>query len=178
MRSARDRHFVLTGAPGAGKTTLVQVLRRRGLPCVDEVARRVIQVQALIRGGDLRLSDPGLIVELMLQQDVANFLAADPDKPTLFDRGIVDAVGMSELPHHRAAVQRFRYAPVVFAAPAWEAIYRPDTERTQTFAEAIESHDRVTGAYAAADYEVVPLPLADPEARADFILARMGVAPP
>lgn len=175
MRRAHDRHFVLTGAPGAGKTTLITALRRRGLNCVDEVARRVIQVQAQIRGVDLRLSDPGLVVELMLQGDMANYLAADPQAPTLFDRGVVDAVGIPRLPHHAAAVARFRYAPVVFAAPPWEAIYRPDAERTQTFAEAIESHDRVTAAYRAADYEIVPLPLADLEARADFVLARMGL---
>lgn len=176
MRIVRDRHFVLTGAPGAGKTTLIGALRQRGLACVGEVARRVIQVQALIRGADLRQSDPGLIVELMLQQDVANFLDADPAVPTLFDRGIVDAVGGSLLAHHRAAVAQFRYAPVVFAAPAWEAIYEPDAERIQTFAEAVESHDRVTAAYAAAGYEIVALPLADVAARADFVLERMDAA--
>lgn len=175
MRPARDRHFVLTGAPGAGKTTLIQALRRRGLNCVDEVARRVIQIQGLIRGADLRITDPDLVLELMLQQDVANFLAADPETPTLFDRGIIDAVGLSDQPHHRAAIERFRYAPVVFAAPPWEAIYHPDEERTQTFAEAIESHDRVTGAYAAAGYEIIPLPLASVEIRGEFVLARMGL---
>lgn len=176
MRIVRDRHFVLTGAPGAGKTTLIRALRQRGLDCMDEVARRVIQVQALIRGADLRLSDPGLIVELMLQQDVANFLDADPAVPMLFDRGIVDAVGGSPLAHHRAALERFRYAPLVFAAPPWEAIYEPDGERIQTFSEAVESHDRVTAAYADAGYEIVSLPLAGVAARADFVLEKMRAA--
>lgn len=180
MRPARDCHFVLTGAPGAGKTTLIRALRQRGLACVDEVARRVIQVQRELRGHDLREVDPALWVELVLQQDIANFLAADPEVPTVFDRGIVDAVGVADAStpataHHRAAITRFRYAPMVFVAPPWEAIYHTDTERNQTLAEAIESHDRVCAAYAAAGYELIPLPLAAPETRADFVLRRIGL---
>lgn len=181
MRPARDRHFVLTGAPGGGKTTLIHALRRRGLACVNEVARRVIQVQREIRGQDVREVDPTLWVELMLQAEVANFLAADPEVPTVFDRGIIDAVGAPDgsnpaTTHHRAAIARFRYAPTVFVAPPWEAIYQADAERTQTFAEAIESHDRVSAAYVAAGYELTPLPLTTPEARADFVLATIGAS--
>ena len=39
------RRFVITGAPGAGKTAILQVLRRRGYAVVDEAATDVIAAE-------------------------------------------------------------------------------------------------------------------------------------
>ena len=36
------RRYIITGAPGAGKTTIVTALRERGYPVVDEAATDVI----------------------------------------------------------------------------------------------------------------------------------------
>ena len=43
---------VVSGGPGAGKTTLVDELKRRGFCCVPEVARQIIQEQ--VRDGAMR----------------------------------------------------------------------------------------------------------------------------
>ncbi|MEV0005113.1 AAA family ATPase [Micromonospora sp. NPDC050980] len=46
-----SRFVVVTGGPGAGKTTLVDALRRAGHACVAEAGRQIIQDQTGRQGG-------------------------------------------------------------------------------------------------------------------------------
>jgi predicted ATPase len=179
-----DRFFVITGGPGGGKTTLINKLRERGIICVDEVGRAIIQTQIKIDGRGLPWVDLQLFEELILQQNVSNYLAADPETLTVFDRGIVDHTGgaiMTGAPvatHIRTAVDRFRYNQTVFVAPPWLEIYTTDSERRQDFAEAVRTHDAMVWAYRAEGFSIVPLPLASVEERADFVLERIGAVFP
>lgn len=81
--------------------------------------------------------------------------------------------------HLRNAVALLPYAPAVFVAPPWEAIYRNDAERKQPFDEAVATFQAVTDAYLAAGYEVVELPFASVEERVGFVLKRIqeGLGP-
>ncbi|HXN85717.1 MAG TPA: AAA family ATPase [Candidatus Binataceae bacterium] len=179
-----DRFFVITGGPGGGKTTLINKLRARGIVCVDEVGRAIIQTQMKIDGRGLPWVDLQLFEELMLQQSVANYLAADREIQTIFDRGIVDHSAGTELTgapvpgHVRNAVDRFRYNPTVFIAPPWPEIYTTDAERRQDFAEAVRIHDAMVRAYSAEGYRLIRLPLVGVEERADFVLERIAAASP
>ncbi|MEM7017285.1 MAG: AAA family ATPase, partial [Pseudomonadota bacterium] len=61
--------FILTGAPGSGKSTLINTLRARGIQCIDEPARQILAEQRLINGeGVPEKKDPGLFIELMLSR--------------------------------------------------------------------------------------------------------------
>lgn len=183
MPVQRNRFFVVTGGPGSGKTSLIRKLREKSVPCVDEAGRKIIQVQIHIGGRALPWIDPQLYAELMIQDDVFNYLAADPGGVTVFDRGIVDGVGYAELTgfpvpfHLRTAVARCRYNRTVFAAPPWEAIYVRDAERRQDFAESIRTYDALARAYRAAGYDLLELPLAGVEERAEFVLAKINASP-
>jgi len=46
-----DRFFVVTGGPGAGKTSLIIELARRGVHTIPESGRAIIR-EELQRGGD------------------------------------------------------------------------------------------------------------------------------
>ena len=66
----------------------------------------------------------------------------------------------------------------VFVLPPWEAIYANDTERDQTFAEAVDVHARVLRWYRSCGYvlnEVPRLPVAQ---RAEHVLRTLAESVP
>ena len=61
------RRYIITGAPGAGKTTILAALRARGYAVVDEAATDVnVHLQA--PGRDEAWRDPGFIDAITLLQ--------------------------------------------------------------------------------------------------------------
>jgi predicted ATPase len=82
----RPKCFVLTGMPGAGKTSLLTELRNQGEIGYDEPARMVL-IEQLERGGPaVPDTDPLLFVHAMLQKNFANFLGMS-DSHVFCDRG-------------------------------------------------------------------------------------------
>jgi predicted ATPase len=172
----RNRFFVITGGPGAGKTTLINQLRSIGVRCVDEVARAIIQTQVRTGGHALPWLDSSRFAEMIIRQDVANFLAADPEVPTFFDRGVVDSlsygsmVGLSIPKALRDAAARCRYNQRAFIAPPWSETFTTDAERRQNYTEAVRTHDALARAYRDAGYVTIELPLTGVRDRAAFVL--------
>ncbi len=174
-----DRFTIITGGPGAGKTSLIEELRRRGFRGTQEAARAIIRDQALIGGRALHSADNALFAELMLAWEMRSYRIAEeePGPAIFFDRGIPELTGYMRMlgrpvPAHMAAAARlFRYRHRVFVAPPWPEIYATDAERKQDFAEAVESCEAARAAYAEYGYQAVTLPLDTIARRADFVLA-------
>jgi predicted ATPase len=173
----KDNFFVLTGGPGSGKTSVVNALARRGLHCIPEAGREIIQEQTLIGGRAVPWIDPRNFRELMLSRDLQAYRSnMERSEVVIFDRGIVDALGYSRLTgleddeHLYQAIKRYRYNRRVFIAPPWEEIYLNDSERKQTFREAIATYDAMTLTYKSAGYSLIELPLVSVERRARLIL--------
>ncbi len=177
---AGDRFTIITGGPGAGKTSLIDELRRRGFGATQEAGRAIIRDQSLIGGRALHTADAGLFAELMLAWEMRSYRIAEQDaaQAVFFDRGIPELAGYLRMlgrpvpAHVDKAARTFMYRPRVFIAPPWPEIYGTDTERKQDFAEAVATFDAVRGAYPSYGYQVISLPLATIGERADFVLAR------
>jgi len=174
------RFTIITGGPGAGKTTLIDELRRRGFAGTQEAARTIIQHQTIIGGRATHSADPALFAELMLCWEMRSYRMAEDGgvSAVFFDRGIPELpwymrmMGRPAPAHMDAAARLFRYRTTVFIAPPWREIYTTDTERKQGFAEAVSSCEAARAAYLAYGYEPVDLPLGPVAERADFVLAR------
>jgi hypothetical protein len=66
--------FVVTGAPGSGKTPILRELVRLGFLGVDEPAREILAEQRAIGGNGVYDKDPQLFCDLMLERAVADYL--------------------------------------------------------------------------------------------------------
>jgi predicted ATPase len=172
--------FVITGGPGAGKTTVLQELAQQGFPCAPEVARQIIQEQVRERGTALPWADRPLYTKLMLERSVQSYEQHSPAVvPTFFDRGIPDTlsyarlIGLPDDALIRAACDAYRYASPVFLALPWKEIYQTDNERKQDFEEAERTCACIRQTYIECGYEILELPQSSPEDRAQFILKHL-----
>lgn len=182
MRKDPNRFFVLTGGPGSGKTTLIDALADAGFATCPEAGRNIIRDQMALGGPALPWNDPVLFAELMLAWDLRSHRAATGRTgPVFFDRGVPDVIGYLALcgiaapAHAQTAAVRIRYNARVFVAPPWREIFRRDSERSQTFEEAVRTHDIMVETYAGLGYTLVQLPRAPVEERLRFILAKAGL---
>lgn len=172
------RTAVITGAPGAGKTALIDELAQRGFRTVPEAARAILREPG---GMALRASDPLGFAEAMRQRELTDLEAVPIDGEwTIFDRGFGDTVGFLRLARieqtgfvARLAASK-RYSGPVFVAPAWEDIFHTDAERNQTWEEAVASGAAVVASWQELGYELVELPVSGVAERADFVAARLA----
>jgi predicted ATPase len=127
-QEVRNR-FVITGAPGSGKTPILRELVRLGFIGVNEPAREIIAEQRAIGGNGVYDKDPQLFCDLMLERAIAGYRRLEgAGEAAFFDRGIPDMVGYAELfaldtSAALAASRQYRYAAPVFVLPAWPEIY-------------------------------------------------------
>lgn len=177
-----ERHFiVITGGPGAGKTSLLDHLAREGFACSPEAGRAIIQAQDAIGGPALPWRDRALFAEMMLCWEMRSHAAARGSSgPMLFDRGVPDVIGylrLEGLPvpgHMLRAATRLRYHRRVFVAPPWPAIYRQDAERRQDPETARRTCEAMREAYEGLGYELIDLPRTTIAERAAFVRAALA----
>ena len=65
-----DHFFVVTGGPGAGKTSLITELARRGFHTIPESGRAIIREEMASGGDALPWADRIAYAERMLEQDL------------------------------------------------------------------------------------------------------------
>ena len=173
---ANDRLVVITGGPGSGKTTLLKELERQGFRCSQEVARQIIQEQVAADGDALPWANTRRYTELMLARSIAAYRENTPSSEIVFvDRGIPDVacyarlIGLLLFDDLKDACQTYRYNKIVFLAPPWKEIYATDSERKQTYAEAVTTYEKMAEVYREYGYRTIELPKTSPLLRAQFV---------
>lgn len=141
-----DNFFVVTGGPGSGKSALIDALKRAGYARSVEAGRAIIQDQVAIGGAALPWSDPMMFAELMLSWEMRSYqIAGRLAGRVFFDRGVPDVVGYLHLvglpvpAHVDKAAKTYRYNRRFFIAPPWAEIFEQDSERKQSFEEAVRT---------------------------------------
>ncbi|MGY4879127.1 AAA family ATPase [Vreelandella aquamarina] len=167
--------FVVTGGPGGGKTTILTALSERGYSFAPESARKIIK-ERLAAGLSPR-PEPVSFAHEILRTDIEKYRNIGVNKhPAFFDRGILDALYMldieNEVTHDEVAryIHDYPYNDVVFFLPPWKEIYGTDSERDQTFEEAVEVFEGMRRWYLQWGYETWDVPRRNIDERLSFIL--------
>jgi predicted ATPase len=173
--------YVITGGPGFGKTTVLDLLAEKGFPVGTEAARDFLD-------GSFNNNLPTGVkkfpvdFETRVANERIHFLHSNDQKNIAFaDRGLPDQLAYSWYKKKEPtafiveAAGMHHYAPFVFVTPPWQEIFIQDEIRKETFAEATEIHGLILKAYSKYDYQLIELPLVNPEARVDFILEFLGI---
>ena len=173
----KNKKIVLTGAPGTGKSTIIDELEKRGYTCMHEISRDVT-IEAQKNGTEqLFLTEPLLFSDMLLKGRLEQYKKAD-DKGgewVFFDRGIPDVFGYlnyigMEYPDRYIQVSRVNKYDFIFLMPPWEDIYIQDNERYESFEQALAIHNHLMRAYKSLNYNVIQVPIGPVAKRTDYIL--------
>lgn len=185
MHHPHDLFFVLTGGPGAGKTTLIEALRARGFATTEEAGRGVIREQMQAGGDGLPWIDRERFAELMFEWELRSYRDAERRHgPVVFDRGLPDTIGYLRLEGLEVPAWmeeetwRLRYNAHVFIAPPWKEIFGQDEERRQSWEVAVRTYEVMAETYADLGYALTELPRASVDERAKFVAGAIGSALP
>lgn len=173
----RMNFYIITGGPGSGKTTIIEALKERGILCIDEVGRQIIQEQVRIDGDALHSKNQIKFRDLMLSRSIYLYeQVTEKESPIFFDRGIPELIGYcslikADIPDYiRNASRLYRYNQKVFITPPWKEIYQHDIERKQTWEEAVETYHFVADSYLEEGYQLIEIPQGTVSDRVNFIL--------
>ncbi len=178
--------YILTGAPGAGKTALLRVLEQKGHAVVEEAATDVIAL-AQAEGRNEPWTDASFLDEIVALQKRREIAAAAwPATLQFFDRSpictwaLADFLGYAPSPLLRAEVARIErervYERRVFFVENLSFV-TPTAARRISFEDSLRFERVHADAYRQFGYEPVPIGPGDLHARADAVLRELHAPP-
>ena len=177
------QRYILTGAPGAGKTVLLRRLELAGYGVVEEAATDLIAL-VTARGVERHWEAPRFIDDIVALQR-ARQLRADawPDDAVVFDRSpictwaLCEFLGRDPPPALIAEVERVEregtYARRVFFCELLGFI-TPTEARRITLEDSQRFEAVHADVYARYGYELIRLPPADVEMRFEAVMAAIA----
>ncbi|MDT0559413.1 ATP-binding protein [Ichthyenterobacterium sp. W332] len=171
------KQIVITGGPGTGKSSIINNLIERGFTCFEEISRQVT-LNARKEGIEqLFLTKPLLFSEKLLEGRLQQFNDAKTSTEGIvfLDRGLpdilayMDYIGDSYPQYFIDTCHNNIYDNVFVLAP-WQDIFKSDSERYETFEQAITIHNYLLSTYKRFGYHLIDVPFGSIEHRTDFIL--------
>ena len=171
--------IIISGGPGAGKTTLVNALTQRHYATFAEASRTLIEEQSQLDNGILPWLDlPGfaaLCLDVMSEQKAQ----ANQHPVAFLDRAIPDICGylsQAELEIDEKYLKASQgYHSQVFVCRPEASIYVQDEVRPYPFEGALEIHNSLMSIYQNLGYEVVEVPFMSVEERVQFVESHLGI---
>ena len=179
INNMENKNFYLfTGAPGSGKSSVLNILKNKGYLTVKEAARDIIRNQLKTKGDALPWGDTVRYSNLMLLHSIVEFEEyVHIKEPCFSDRGIIDVLVYARLINipvtveMKDAAKKYGYNKRIFLFPFWEEIYINDVERKQNLDEAKRTSLVLKDVYEEFGYQVIDVPLLSPQERTEWVLS-------
>tara|TARA_R110002126_G_scaffold290913_1_gene449460 strand:+ start:13600 stop:14136 length:537 start_codon:yes stop_codon:yes gene_type:complete len=173
----------MTGASGAGKSSIANELLARGFAVQMEVGRQIVSEQIATSSTNTPFQNAVGFRDLLFVRSVAAYDRWIQHKAPVvfFDRTFIEALAFSHIIGEPISTsmlheaQKRSFHPVAFVCSPWQEIYRKDNERSHDFEFAKRDYDANCKAYSNAGYELIEVPKLSIEERADFVLENMAL---
>lgn len=165
--------IIITGGPGAGKTTLIDALSANNYQTFAESSRQLIEEQSQLTNGVLPWVDLPEFARLCLATMATQKQQASQHDVAFLDRAIPDICGYLQQagleiePHYRAESQGY-HRQAFFCRPE-RGIYVQDEVRPYPFEGAVAIHNALVDVYQQLGFDVVEVPFMSLEERVGFI---------
>ncbi len=182
MKLRKNNCYVITGGPGVGKTTLLNELVKYKFKVVPENARKIIKDEIDKNGDGLPWKNKAHYASLMLEaaSESYNSIPKNDSEIYFFDRGILDTLcyasmtGLGVSDEMDNLGKNSLYNKKVFILPPWKEIYQTDSERKQTWEEAILTFVKMRETYLNYGYELIEVPQDTVQNRVNFMLSNIN----
>lgn len=180
MNKPTANWHVITGAPGVGKTVLIDLLAKRGYATVPEAAKLIID-EGLAQGksvAETRGNEQAWQAAI-LQRILDTEATIDPNQLTFFDRGAHD--GLAHL-HYYKVVPGDNWQRVLHANP-YQTVFlleplddvKKEYFRPEDLAFAKKITGMMAGVYRQAGIEPILIPALPPKERLALILQHLDL---
>lgn len=180
---------MITGAPGTGKTSIINGLEQLGFYCFHEIIRDMTSEAKKEGGPETFASNPLVFVDDAFQFNLDLLhgrakhykTSLELDTPLIFfDRGVPDVLAYMDFfdqsydEEFIETSQNSRY-DTVFILPPWKEIYVSDNERLESYEEAEKLDTSLHQTYSRFGYHPIIVPKKPVAERIDFILEKLKV---
>lgn len=183
--NTQNKFIVISGCSGGGKSTLLTELQKNNYSVVPEIGRELVKEQLAINGKILPWQEPLLFCEELINRSVAAYNQATQIKSAkehmiFFDRCFLEGISYYQMlkpndKKYNHLVKELRFYSTIFMAPPWQEIFCEDSERKNSFENAVEEYERLSKNYVEYGYELTLLPKSNVEQRLQFILKKTKI---
>lgn len=172
----KNNYYILTGAMGGGKSTIIKQLQEKQYLCVEEPARQILAEQRMINGEGVPEKNSELFIQLMLSRSIDHYkINLNYKDVVLFDRGIPDLIAHADWANINNEVfinasKVFLFNKNVFMFNGWKEIYVTDDERKMEFDMARKFGMNVLNIYKELGYNIIDVPFVSVEKRVEYII--------
>ena len=177
----KNKLIVISGCSGGGKSTLLTELSNHGYTVMSEVGRELVKEYTLLNSSALPWKEPTRFCELLVEKSIERYHEAThyesvKDDVIFFDRCFLEGISYFQtinIHKYDHIVSELRYYPAIFMAPPWEEIFCEDSERKNSFENAVAEYDRLLEYYVKYGYELIILPKVSVTERYQFMIDKI-----